>query len=582
MVPFSADPGRHRQRALVLVAALLVALLGPTGVVGAASPTGAAARSVDLQLLAFNDFHGNLEPPSGSSGRIPVPGGTVNAGGVTYLATHLQQLRAGHANSITVSAGDNIGASPLISGYFHDEPTIEALNALKLDIAAVGNHEFDEGSAELLRMQNGGCRPSTTDPIDSCPDPDHPFAGADFQYLSANVVRKDTGETLFPAYQIRNVDGVRVAFIGLTLEATPTIVTPSGVAGLTFKDEAETVNEIVRQLERRKRIETFVVLLHEGGIQSPPGFINDCAGMSGAVVGIVSQLSPRVDAVISGHTHQPYDCQLPNAAGKKILVTSASSFGRLVTDVDLRIDRATGDVTQAQAENVIVTRDVPTDAAEDAIIAKYNALIADVKNAVVGSITADLTRTGNAAGESALGDVIADAQHEAADNEFGAQFAFMNPGGIRADIVCDPGEVSPCPVIFNELFTSQPFGNEMVTLDLTGAQIDQVLEQQFDNPAVGQQRFLQVSDGFTYTWSTSGAVGNKVSNITIDGVPIVPTTTYRATMNIFLSGGGDNFTVLAGGTNRVTGPVDLDALVAYFAAHSPVAPGPQDRYSVVP
>jgi 5'-nucleotidase len=322
--------------------------------------------------------------------------------------------------------------------------------------------------------------------------------------------------------------------------------------------------------------------LHEGGIQTAPGFINECTGISGAVLGIVNRLDPRVDAVISGHTHQPYNCQLPNAAGKDITVTSASSFGRLVTDLELRIDRATGDVTRAQAENVIVTRDVPTDPAEDAIIAKYNALIADVKNAVVGSITADLTRTGTAAGESALGDVIADAQLEAADNEFGAQFAFMNPGGIRADIVCDAGETPPCPVIFNELFTSQPFGNEMVTLDLTGAQIDQVLEQQFDNPAAGQQRFLQVSDGFKYTWSSSAAVGNKVSNITIDGVPIVPTTTYRATMNIFLAGGGDNFTVLASGTNRVVGPVDLDALVAYFGAHSPVAPGPQDRYSVVP
>ncbi len=250
--------------------------------------------------------------------------------------------------------------------------------------------------------------------------------------------------------------------------------------------------------------------------------------------------------------------------------------------MDLRIDRATGDVTKVDAENIIVTRDVPTDPTEDAIIAKYNALIADVKNALVGSITGDLTRTGNAAGEQSLGDVIADAQLEAADDEFGAQFAFMNPGGIRADIVCDVGETSPCPVIFNELFTSQPFGNEMVTLDLTGAQIDQTLEQQFDNPAAGAQRFLQVSEGFSYTWSASAPVGSKVSGITIDGVAIDPTATYRATMNIFLAGGGDNFTALAGGTNRVTGPVDLDALVAYFGAHSPVAPGPQDRYSVVP
>ncbi len=570
---------RHRagSTALALLAAATIAVLGSATVVAGASPQGIAARSVNLQLLSINDFHGNLEPPTGSSGRITTAAGPVNAGGVTYLATHLKQLREGHPNSITVSAGDNIGASPLISGFFHDEPAIEALNALGLQIASVGNHEFDEGSAELLRMQNGGCHP-----VDGCQDGDG-FAGADFQYLSANVVVDATGKTLFPAYQIRNVNGVRVAFIGLTLEGTPTIVTPAGVAGLTFRDEADTVNAIVDSLARKARVESFVVLIHEGGFQSlPPGYVNNCDGISGAIVDIVSRLSSRVDVVLSGHTHQAYNCELPNSAGHEMLVTSASSFGRVATDVEIKMDRATGDVTQASADNVIVTRDVPTDPAEDAIIAKYNGLIADVKNQVIGSITGDITRTANAAGEQALGDVIADAQLEATDDEFGAQLALMNPGGIRADLVCDPGEVSPCPVIFNEVFTVQPFSNDLVTMDITGAQLKSVLEQQFDNPAVGQQRFLQVSKGFSYSWSASAAIGSKVSNITLNGVPVDPTATYRITVNAFLSGGGDNFTTLASGTNRVVGPVDLAALVSYVGAHSPVAPGPQDRYTTTP
>jgi 5'-nucleotidase len=570
---------RHRagSMALALLAAAAIAVIGSATVVAGASPTGISARSVDLQLLSINDFHGNLEPPTGSSGRITTAAGPVNAGGVTYLATHLKQLRAGHPNTITVSAGDNIGASPLISGFFHDEPAIEALNALGLQIASVGNHEFDEGAAELLRMQNGGCHP-----VDGCQDGDG-FGGADFQYLSANVVVDATGKTLFPAYQIRNIDGVRVAFIGLTLEGTPTIVTPAGTAGLTFRDEADTVNAIVDSLARKARVESFVVLLHEGGFQSlPPGFVNNCDGISGAVVDIVSRLSSRVDVVLSGHTHQAYNCELPNSAGHDMLVTSASSFGRVATDVEIKMDRATGDVTQASADNVIVTRDVPTDPAEDAIIAKYNGLIADVKNQVIGSITGDITRTASAAGEQPLGDVIADAQLEATDDEFGAQLALMNPGGIRADLVCDVGEVSPCPVIFNEVFSVQPFSNDLVTMDLTGAQLKSTLEQQFNNPGVGEQRFLQVSKGFSYSWSASAAIGSKVSNITLNGVPVDPNATYRITVNSFLSGGGDNFTTLASGTNRVIGPVDLAALVTYVGAHSPVAPGPQDRYTTTP
>lgn len=575
-------PPRTSLRFLVILATLALVLTALTSTaVAAPSQRGLDARSIDLQLLAINDFHGNLEPPSGSSGRIVSDGVTTDAGGVEYLATHIHQLEAGHPNSLVVSAGDNIGASPLISGVFHDEPTIEALNALGLDIAAVGNHEFDEGSAELLRMQNGGCHP-----VEGCFDEDG-FSGADFRYLSANVVVEATGQTLFPAYTIKQVGGVKVGFIGLTLEGTPLIVTAAGVAGLQFLDEVETINRYVAEL-KAQHVETIVVLIHEGGQQTVPSgtttSINGCAGMDSndAIVPIANGVDPEVDVMISGHTHQFYNCNW-TANGHNMLLTSASSFGRLVTDIDLKIDQATKDVVSMSANNVIVTRTVDKDPAESALLAKWKALSDPIANAVVGSITADLLKTQNPAGESALGDVIADGQLEFMDGPdpgFGAQFAFMNPGGIRTDIVCGVGETNPCPVTYGELFAVQPFSNEMTAIDLTGAQIEAALEQQF----VGADRILQVSSNFTYEWSASAADGSRVdpASIKLNGVTIDPNATYRVAMNIFLSGGGDNFPMFAQGTNKFIAGIDLDALVAYFGAHSPVAPPALTRIVQVP
>jgi 5'-nucleotidase len=551
-----------RRRLLsVTTAMVLLLVIGLTASGGAGAAT--SSRLVEVQLLAINDFHGNLDPPAGSSGRI----GSIDAGGVEYLATHIAQLQAANPNTLVVSAGDLIGASPLLSALFHDEPTIEAMNLLGLDINAVGNHEFDEGAAELLRMQNGGCHPT-----DGCLDGDG-FAGADFQFLAANVVRKANGKTLFPAYKIRSFGGVKLGIIGVVLEGTPTIVTPSGVAGLEFRDEAETVNALIPQL-RAKGVNAITVLIHEGGVQS--GTFNGCVGISGAIVDIVNRFDPAVDAVISGHTHQAYNCQLNN-----MLVTSASSFGRLVTDVDLTIDQASGEVTRMAANNLIVTRDVATDAGQTSLLAKYRALATPIANRVIGSITADSTRTTNPAGESALGDVIADAQ--LADTaSAGAQAAFMNPGGIRADLTYAGSAAGEGDgnVTYGEAFTVQPFGNSLVTMTLTGAQIDQLLEQQFDNPTAGQTRILQVSASLTYTWSASAPTGSKVDMIAINGTPVDPNAAYRVTVNSFLAEGGDNFTVLAQGTDRLGGAVDLDALVDYLAANSPVPPGPQNRIVV--
>jgi 5'-nucleotidase len=352
------------------------------------------------------------------------------------------------------------------------------------------------------------------------------------------------------------------------------------VAGLTFLDEADTVNALIPQL-RRKGIEAIVVLIHEGGLAS--GGINGCTGISGAIVDIVNRLDEAVDVVISGHTHQAYNCVINDK-----LVTSASSFGRVLTDVDLIIDRETGHVLSMSANNTVVTRDVPRSSPLTALIAKYSAISAPLANRVIGSFTANLTRTLTSAGESLLGEVIADSQlaATAADGFGSAVVAFMNPGGIRADVLYNQisGSEQPGELTYGEAFTVQPFGNSLVTLTLTGEQIDTLLEQQFDNPGPGQNRILQVSEGFRYTWTASAPTGSKVAiaSIMINGVPVDPAASYRVTVNSFLADGGDNFLVLRQGTDRLGGALDLDALEAYFVANSPVAPGPLNRITVIP
>lgn len=565
--------GRARRAILPVAAALLLVATSAAVAAGPKPKPGPPVvpqANVEVQVLAINDFHGNLQPPSGSSGRI----GTVNAGGAEYLATHIRALEATNPNTIVVSAGDLIGASPLLSALFHDEPTIEAMNLIGLDLNAVGNHEFDEGVDELIRMQEGGCHP-----VDGCLDGDE-FGGADFRFLAANVVWKESGETVFPAYQIRSFQGARVAFVGVVTRTTPTIVTPSGVAGLEFIDEAEAVNALVPELTR-KRVRAIVVLVHEGGF--PTGGYNECPGISGPIVDIVNRMHPDVDVVISGHTHAAYNCVI-----NEKLVTSASSFGRLVTDVDLVVSRTTGDIVSAAANNVIVTRDVAKAADQTALIARYDAIAAPLANRVIGSITADIRRTANAAGESALGDVIADGQLLAtAPVGFGeAVVAFMNPGGIRADLTyaASPAGEGDGNVTYGEMFAVQPFGNSLVTMSLTGAQIDTLLEQQFVGCGQSSNRILQVSAGFSYTWSQPGGACSKVDPATIKlgGVVLNPAATYRVTVNSFLADGGDNFSVLRDGTNRLGGALDLDAMESYFAVNSPVPPGPQNRITVVP
>ncbi len=570
----------NRASALVAAASLATVVVGlgsPAAGGGSKAPIIQDGSAVEVQILALNDFHGNLAPPSGSSGRVD----TVNAGGAEYLATHVKALETTNRNTIVVSAGDLIGASPLLSGLFHDEPTIEAMNSIGLDLNAVGNHEFDEGATELLRMQNGGCHP-----VDGCLDGDD-FGGADFEFLAANVVGETTGKTLFPPYSIQNFTGAKVAFIGMTLEGTPNIVSPSGVAGLDFLDEADTVNALVPELTRRG-VEAIVVMIHEGGL--PASFdINGCNGVSGPIVDIVNRLDDEVDLVISGHTHQPYVCNIDGTP-----VTSAYSFGRVLTDIDMKVDRAKKDVTSITINNRIVTRDVVADPAITSLITRYDAIAAPIANRPIGTITANLTRTFDASRENTMGNVIADAQLAAtAGADVGnAVMAFMNPGGVRAEFTFAGSPVGEGDgvVTYGEAFTVQPFGNSLVTMTLTGAQIEATLEQQFCglNDGTGLKVLLP-SAGIHYTWNPALAAQNDptcaldvVSGLTLNGNPILAGVSYRVTVNSFLADGGDNFGALLGGTNRLGGAVDTDAFEAYLNLVGPLSPPALDRIDVTP
>jgi 5'-nucleotidase len=540
-------------------------------------PSAAAARDVDVQLLGLNDFHGHLE--STTAGTIaPDPASPrVPAGGAEYLATHVRTKAAENPNTLVVSAGDLIGASPLLSALFHDEPTIEAMNRIGLDLNSVGNHEFDEGAAELLRMQRGGCHP-----VDGCLDGTG-FGGARFRFLAANVVRADSGKTLFPPYAIRNFGGIKVGFIGMTLEGTPDIVSPSGVAGLDFLDEAETANRYARELRRKHGVRAIVVLLHEGGVQSATGGINTCDGISGPIVDIVNRTTKAVDLFMTGHTHAAYNCVIDSRP-----VTSASSFGRLLTDIDLKLDRHSKDVVQVAADNVIVTQNVfKADDITD-LIDRYSAIAAPLRDRVIGRVSADITRASDDSGENAAGNLIADAQLAAtsAPGTGAAVAAFMNPGGVRSDLAA--GDVT-----FGEAFTVQPFGNSLVTLSLTGAQLLEVLKQQ--SCSQDAARVLLPSAGVHYTYSAAAAAAlvgqpcegaaNPVSGLTIAGTAVDPAASYRVTVNSFLADGGDKFTVLRDGTDRLGGSVDTDALEAYLAPSltgTPIAPPALDRIDVAP
>ena len=573
------------------------------------------AAPFDVKLIGFNDYHGNLQSPGSFAPNLAVPAAQrVPVGGAEYIAAHVGKLKAQNPNHVVVGAGDMIGATPLISSLFHDEPSVETLNRIGLEFNAVGNHEFDKGSAELLRLQRGGCKLDAQGRVDlnSCQGAKVgtpvPFEGAKFQWLSANVVVGATGQTLLPAYGVKRFRGVPVAFIGMTLKDTPGIVIPTGVAGLEFRDEAATVNALVPQL-RAQGIEAIVVLVHEGGVQSGSlQDINECAGnLQGTPIGrIVGQLDDAVDLVLSGHTHAAYNCRLPNAKGRAIPVSSANAFGRVLSDIDLKLDPATRDVVEAQVTNRLVEHGgVEPDTAVAGVVQGYAALVAPRAAVVIGSIGVELPNNAvDAACNMPAGDLIADAQlaATAAPAFGGAAIAFMNRGGVRT-----PGFTykqrageGDGNITYGEAFTAQPFGNSLVTMTLTAQQIKDALEQQFAG-CRGQlpsaTRIMLPSAGFKYRWDGAKACDQRVYSVTltrdgrtetlVDAAGRVPDPgrEYRVTVNSFLASGGDSFGIFSAGKAPLGGALDLDALVDYMARFKapqpPYLPGrhPDDRGS---
>lgn len=560
----------------------LLYILVPLALSGCASTRMAneAGAPVDIRIIGINDFHGALDPPRAATEALNVAGEKVRipSGGVAYLASAIDSLKEGAPNNVVVGAGDLIGASPLSSSLFLDEPSIMAMGMAGLEYNAVGNHEFDRGTEELLRMQSGGCEKYTQ--AEPCRI-DKPFPGAKFRMLAANT-QKAGGGTLFPPYALKSFGKgktqVTVGFIGMTLEDTANLVSAGRIKGISFADEADAANALVPQL-KAKGADVIVVLIHEGVSNS--GDINNpkCDGVSGTLFPILDRLDPAIDLVVSGHTHQSYVCDYANInPARPILLTSAGSQGRLVTGIDLKVDPRTGKVVSKTARNVVVQSEAftgsrgavplvegfPTFAPRAdlaALVSRYRDAAKADESRIIGALSGAATRDGGKSGESLLGNLIADAQLAAtsgSDNG-SAQIAFMNPGGLRADVL--PG--ADGKVTFGSVFAAQPFGNTLVTKTMTGRQILELLEQQLNNQ--DWFRILSPSTGFRFGYDLSRPVGQRILFATLNGAAIDAGAAYRVTVSDFLSNGGDGFSIFKEGTNPAVGPTDLEALMALLS-----------------
>ncbi len=561
-----------------MVRLLLTAALALPLAACVTTPRQAAAPApVTVKIVGLNDFHGNLEPLTRPVRMVEVDGSEheVYSGGAAWLASAVAAVKGDAANTLVIAAGDLIGGSPLVSSIFLDEPTIGAMNRIGLDFNAVGNHEFDRGWRELRRIQQGGCEKLTL--REPCAV-ENPYPGARFRFLAANVVTPDS-TTLFPAYGIKRfgegANAVAVGVIGLTLKDTPSLVTPSGVEGLTFGDEADAINRAVAELER-EGVDAIVVSVHQG-LQTEVGY-NDksCGGVAGPLIDILKRVDPRVDHVISGHTHRAYVCDFSQIdPEREFLVTSAGYGGSLLTDITMTIDPAASDVVSVTADNRVV-QSIGTDRAGNAVapnpiyaqvapnpevsayVARYVEAAREASERPVGRVSGPAEKGGSTE-ESALGNLIADAQLFAT-RDAGAQVAFMNNSGIRAPLV--PGDAGL--VTYGAIYSIQPFGNTLVTKTFTGAQLLALLEQQFDDEGFVQT--FSASEGFAMTYDMRRPVGSRVVSASVNGQPIDPAREYRVTMNSFLAAGGDSFTVFNEGTDATTGPVDLDGFEAYLTA----------------
>lgn len=570
--------------------------LGFAALVALVSCTHSTPRSADpvlrISVLAFNDLHGHLEPPMiAIREQVKQVSTLVPAGGIAYMASAIQQLKVQNPLHAVVSAGDMIGATPLISALFLDEPTIEAVNAIGIDFNAVGNHEFDKGVAELERMRQGGCEQFTR--LKPCLV-NKAFPGANFEFLAANV-KKDNGSTLFPAYGIKvfkqGGHEVKVGFVGMTLKGTPQIVTPAGVKGVRFESEAQTANALVPSL-KAQGVAALVLVIHEGGtVQGGPNDAS-CPGLTGDILPILNELDPAFDVVVSGHTHRAYACdyQKFNPA-KPFLLTSAGQYGTVLTHIQLQVDAVQRKVIQKSAHNLTIQSEAFTNAAGvrivpapelpqftpqpdvARIVATYKAASAEQAARQITRLPLSITRSATPSGETALGNLIADAQWAAtAPADKGASdFAVMNPGGVRADLLVPPGGGA---VNYGQLFSIQPFGNTLTVKTFTGQLIKELLESQYrqDRP-----RVLYPSAQLTYQVDLKQPLGQRISNIRIKGQALQLDARYRVTMNSFLATGGDAFSVFNRGTDVLGGDLDVDALTDYLAKNPGLLPPSTDR-----
>lgn len=525
--------------------------------------------NVDIQLLGFNDFHGNLEPvPESGITEIDEDGNEefTEAGGVEYFAAHLDEAREGNEHSLTVGAGDLIGGTPFLSAAFDDQPTLDAMDLLGLDVSSVGNHEFDQGVDELQRLIEGGC------PEDGCADGED-WGGIDFPFLGANVVEEGTEDPILePTYVHEFEEGVEVGFIGMTLEATDEVVAAAGIEGIEFLDEIETANRYAAELQD-DGVEAIVLLLHEGGYPTEEeSETHECdtfgpeTAVAGPIVDIGENVDPAVDMMVTGHTHQAYTCTFEDPNGDPRLVASADEYGSVFTDIRMEYDRDTGDIVRdsVEATNVIADRDIEPNSDQTDLIADYTEAVGPIASEVVGYLEEEIPLADTRAEEFALGNMIADAQLDRTQNE-DAEIAFMNPGGVRADLA--PNEDNE--VTYEDIFTVQPFGNYLVTMDLTGEQLVTLLREQYtdreDEPMI-----LLPSDGFTYTLDESQDGEDKIveDSLQLHGDDIEGDETYRVTVNNFLADGGDAFFVLTEGENAQYGEVDVDAFQEWMEENS--------------
>ncbi len=543
-----------------LIRLLLTAVLTATLPVAAM----ADASHVALRLISFNDFHGKLLPSPttpGAAGR--------SRGGAAAMEAMVKDLRKDADHSLVVSAGDMIGASPLESALFYDEPTVEAMNAIGVDIGVIGNHELDRGLAELLRHRSGGCAAPAADARTvSCKGLASSYSGARFRLLAANVVDQH-GKRPFDAYAVRKVEGVPMAFIGVVTRSTSSLVQPSGIVGLRFLDEANTVNRHVRKLRREQGIRAFVVLIHEGGFVDASDRALSCPTASGPVFNIADRIDPDVRVIISGHTHQEYQC----VRGGK-LISQSGSYGKTLGKIDLALDRRDGriDLHRTRFDNVPVTAEPEPSSAETpvaSLVRHYEALAQPIAAQEIATIDEGFDRAAIQQGNSTLGALVADAQLAATSDpkRGGAQFALMNSGGLRADLGCT---AAPCVVRYGDVISAQPFSNQLVTMSLSGRQLIELLEQMARRPRLS---VLHPSAGFSYTLDLSRPPGERVVEMRLHGELLRAHRTYRVTVNAFLAEGGDGFSPLKTGLHRVTGGIDADALVDYLKA----APRQPDR-----